>query len=52
MDSVDTDIEPWNPGEKSFDWLDFDDLDIKILIKEEIEKLSGEPDKLYFVKWK
>lgn len=39
MDSVDDNIEPWNPGEKSFDWLDFDDLNIKILTKEEIEKL-------------
>ncbi|CAD8164733.1 unnamed protein product [Paramecium pentaurelia] len=52
MDTVDPDIESWNPGEKSFDWLNDSPQEIKILTKQEIENLSQEPDKLYFVKWK
>lgn len=28
MDNVDPDIEAWNPGDKSFDWLQLDSDDI------------------------
>ncbi|CAD8066277.1 unnamed protein product [Paramecium sonneborni] len=52
MDCVDPDIEAWNPGEKSFDWLQTDLLEIKLLSEQEIQKLSQEPDRLYLVKWK
>ena len=52
MDSVDIDIEIWNPGEKYFDWLKIDSYEIEILTESEIKKLSEEPDKLYLVKWK
>lgn len=36
MDVVDPDIESWNPGEKSFEWLNESPEEIQLLTKEEI----------------
>ena len=52
MDLVDLDIESWNPGEKSFDWLGIEPKAFVLLTEEEVAKLAEEPDRLYFVKWK